>query len=132
MATRGQSDISFRKGIITASKSHEVMTKMKKVINGGGGIVNLWSSFQKVSEFLVSYLLTYLSGLRPCSTFLGGWIFAILSASLQALRFEVKSFDNFKDFKSQLTHCCQVFPGQPRSRLPATSCCVHFFMQPSL
>ena len=38
---------SFRKGIIIASKFHDVMTKMKKVV-GGGGVVNLWSSFQKV------------------------------------------------------------------------------------
>ena len=55
IATRGQSDnslwFSFRKGIITASKSHEVMTKMKKVVSGGEGVVNLWSSFQKVSGF---------------------------------------------------------------------------------
>ena len=49
MATRDQSDnslwFSFRKGIITALKSHEVMTKMRKVVSGGGGAVNLWSSF---------------------------------------------------------------------------------------
>ena len=64
--------------------------------------------------------------------FLRVGLFAILSASLQALRFEVRSLDNFKDFKSQLTHCCQVFLGRPRSRLPATSCCVHFFIQSSL
>ena len=54
-ATRGQSDnslwFSFRKGIITASKSHEVMAKMKRVVSGGGSVVNLWSSFQKVSGF---------------------------------------------------------------------------------
>ena len=55
MATRGQSDnslwFSFRKGIITASKSHEVMTKMKKVVSGGEGVVNLWSTFQNASGF---------------------------------------------------------------------------------
>ena len=42
MATRGQSDdllwFSFRKGIITASKSHEVMVKMKKAVSVGGGV----------------------------------------------------------------------------------------------
>ena len=27
------------------------MTKMKKVVSGGGGVVNSWSSFQKVSGF---------------------------------------------------------------------------------
>ena len=41
MATRGHSDnslwFSFRKGI-AASKFLEVMTKMKKVFIGGGGI----------------------------------------------------------------------------------------------
>ena len=41
----------FRKGFITALKSYEVMSKMKKVLSGGGGVVNLWSSFQKVSGF---------------------------------------------------------------------------------
>ena len=55
MVMRDQSDNSlwflFRKGIITASKSHEVLTKMKKVVSGGGGVVNLWSSFQNVSGF---------------------------------------------------------------------------------
>ena len=55
IATRGQPDnslwFSFRKGIITASKSHEVMAKMKRVVSGGGSAVNLWSSFQKVSGF---------------------------------------------------------------------------------
>ena len=35
----------------------------------------------------------------------------------------------FQDFKLQLTHCCQVFPGQPCSHLPVSSCCVHFFIQ---
>ena len=59
-------------------------------------------------------------------------LFAILSASLQVLHFEVRSFDNFKDFKSQLMHCCQVFLGGPRSRLPSTSYCVHFYIQLSL
>ena len=39
---------SFRKGTITASKPHEVMTNKKKVVSGGGGVVNLQSSFQKV------------------------------------------------------------------------------------
>ena len=42
------------------------------------------------------------------------------------------SFDNFKEFQSYLTHCCQVFLDQPCSPLPATSCCMHFFIQPSL
>ena len=48
---RGQSDnsvwFSFRKGIIIASKFHYVITKMKKVVSVWG-VVNLWSSFQKV------------------------------------------------------------------------------------
>ena len=55
MDTISQSDNSFwfsyRKGILTASKSHEVITKMKKVVGGGGGVIDLWSSFQKVSRF---------------------------------------------------------------------------------
>ena len=64
--------------------------------------------------------------------FLRVGLFAILRASLQALRFEVRSFDSFKDFKSQLTHCCQVFLSRSRSPLPATSCSLHFFIQSSL
>ena len=32
-----------RKGVITGSKGHEVILKMKKVRKGGGGVVNIWS-----------------------------------------------------------------------------------------
>ena len=81
-----------------------------------------WSSY---------YVLSYLD-LAHVPYFLPIGLFAILSVSLQALRFEVRSFDNFKDCQSQLTHCCQVFLGRPCSRLLATSCCVHFFIQSSL
>ena len=45
MARRGQSvkslQFSFGKSIITVSKSHEVMTSMKKVVSCGGGVLNL-------------------------------------------------------------------------------------------
>ena len=45
MARRGQSvkslQFSFGKSIITVSKSHEVMRSMKKVVSGGGGVLNL-------------------------------------------------------------------------------------------
>ena len=64
------------------------------------------------------YLLTYLIGLIPCYTILAGRFFAIISASFQALRFGVGSFDNLKDFKLQLTRCCQVFLGRLRFCLP--------------
>ena len=53
-----------------------------------------WSSY---------YVLSYLD-LAHVPYFLPIGLFAILSASVQALRFEVRSFDNFKDCKSQLTH----------------------------
>ena len=36
-------------------KSHEVMAKMKKVVSGWRGVVDLWSSFQKFSEFTTKY-----------------------------------------------------------------------------
>ena len=36
-----------RKGVITASKAHEVITKMKTVRKGGGGVVNIWSLKEK-------------------------------------------------------------------------------------
>ena len=38
-----------RKGVITASKVHEVIAKMKKVRKGGGGVVNIWSLKEKIS-----------------------------------------------------------------------------------
>lgn len=51
--THGQSEnenwYAYRKGVITASKAHDVLTKMDKVIKGGGGYVNMWSLNQKVS-----------------------------------------------------------------------------------
>ena len=56
--SRGQFDNSLWFlfiGFITASKSHEVMTKMKKVVSGGGGVVNLWSSFQNVSQISLRF-----------------------------------------------------------------------------
>ena len=39
----------YRKCLVTASKSHEVVTKMTKVEKGGGGTVNMWSWNQKIS-----------------------------------------------------------------------------------
>ena len=53
LITRGQSSNEewylYRKGVITGSKGHEVITKIKKVKKGGGGYVNLWQLFQNVS-----------------------------------------------------------------------------------
>ena len=51
--TMGQSEnehwFEYRKCLITASKAHEVVTKMTKVEKGGGGTVNMWSLNQKIS-----------------------------------------------------------------------------------
>lgn len=51
--TQGQSEntgwYNFRKHVISASKGHEVLTKMKKVKSGGGGFVIIWALNQKVS-----------------------------------------------------------------------------------
>jgi len=51
--TKGQSEntawFQFRKETITASKSHEIKTKMEKFITGKGGYVNMWSLCQKIS-----------------------------------------------------------------------------------
>ena len=51
--TKGQSEntawFQFRKGTVTASKSHEIMTKMEKFTKGGGIYVNMWSLSQKIS-----------------------------------------------------------------------------------
>jgi len=53
--TRGQNTntawYSFRKGVITASKGHEVKAKMVKVFKGTGGSVNMWALFQKLSGY---------------------------------------------------------------------------------
>ena len=42
-----------RKGVITASKAIEVITKMRKVRKGGGGVVNIWSLKEKNSRMTV-------------------------------------------------------------------------------
>ena len=51
--TRGQSTNEqwylYRKGVITGSKAHEVLTKMKKIETGKGGTVDIWSCKQKIS-----------------------------------------------------------------------------------
>ena len=51
--TRGQSEneswYSFRKGVITASKGHDVLTKMKKVKKSGFEVINIFSLNQKIS-----------------------------------------------------------------------------------
>ena len=89
--------------------------------------------FTKKTYFLFCLYLIQIEHMFhiSCGLGLAGFLgFAILSASLQALQFEGRSFDNFKDFKLQLTHSCQVFLGWPCSCLPITSCCVHFFIQP--
>ena len=51
--TRGQSDneawFNFRKGVITASKAHDVLTKIEKVRNKKGGVISMWSLNQNIS-----------------------------------------------------------------------------------
>ena len=37
----------FRKRPVTTSKSHEVMTNVKKIIKGGGNNRNLWCNYPK-------------------------------------------------------------------------------------
>lgn len=53
--TQGQSAnenwFNFRKGVITATKSHEVSTKINSIMRGGCGYVNMWSLNQKISGF---------------------------------------------------------------------------------
>ena len=39
-----------RKGVITASKADEVITKMEKVRKGGLGAVNIWSLKEEFLE----------------------------------------------------------------------------------
>ena len=49
----GQSEnedwFEYPKCLITASKAHEVVTKMTKVEKNGGGTVNMWSLNKKIS-----------------------------------------------------------------------------------
>ena len=51
--TRGQSENSlwydYRKAVISASKVHEVKTKMKKAKTGAGGYINMFTLIQKIS-----------------------------------------------------------------------------------
>ena len=51
--TRGQNQnqlwYACKKGVIAASKAHDIFTKMKKEIKGTGGYVNLWALNQKIS-----------------------------------------------------------------------------------
>ena len=53
VCTRGQccheQSYLCRKGVITASKAHEVITKMKNVRKEDGGVVNIWSLKEKFS-----------------------------------------------------------------------------------
>ena len=48
----GQSEneywFEYRKCLITASKGHEVVTKIIKVQKDGGGTVNMWSLIHKI------------------------------------------------------------------------------------
>ncbi len=53
ICTRGQSEnecwFTYRKGVISGSKGHEVKTKMQKLQKNGRESVNLWQVFQKIS-----------------------------------------------------------------------------------
>ena len=52
-STRGQDNntlwFEFRKVVITASKCHDILTKMTKVLKGGGGCIDMYSVNQKVT-----------------------------------------------------------------------------------
>ena len=53
--TRGQNDnllwYECRKGVISASKGHEIKTKMDKVIAGRGGYIKMFGIYQKISGY---------------------------------------------------------------------------------
>ena len=53
ICTRGQSEnecwFTYRKGVISGSKGHEVKTKMQKLQKNGRESVNFWQVFQKIS-----------------------------------------------------------------------------------
>ena len=53
VCSRGQSCIEqwylCRKGVVIASKASGIITKMKKVRKGGGGVLNIWSLKEKNS-----------------------------------------------------------------------------------
>ena len=60
MITKRQSDdtawFQFKRGTITASKPHEIKTKMEKFVKGGGGggYVNMWRLCLKISGLTTS------------------------------------------------------------------------------
>ena len=53
LLTRGQSNnklwYNYRKGVITASKAHSVLTKMNKILKPPGGCVDVWPLCQNIS-----------------------------------------------------------------------------------
>ena len=53
LLTRRQSNnklwYNYRKGVITASKAHSVLTKMNKILKPTGGCVDVWSLCQNIS-----------------------------------------------------------------------------------
>ena len=55
--TMGQSGnahwFEYHKYLITGTKAHEVVTKMTKIENDGGGAINMWSLNQKISGLVV-------------------------------------------------------------------------------
>ena len=41
---------NYRKGVITASKGHFIVTKINKVLKSTGGCVSMWSLYQNISR----------------------------------------------------------------------------------
>ena len=54
LRTRGQNNnklwSNYRKGVITASKTHSVLTKLNKILKPTGVCVDMWSLSQNISE----------------------------------------------------------------------------------
>jgi len=120
IVTRGQSSCEnwyvYRKGVITASKAHEVLTKMDKIIKGGSNYINMWSLNQKISGL------------------------AFVNPNIPALKYgrtmeeeAVNSFNHFmrkshKDFKAVecglFLHNEFPFIGASPDRMLSCSCCL--------
>ena len=83
-----------------------------------------------VTTNLALYLLTRIEPMFHISCGLGFSPFLMLLSKHYGLRWSLLTTSRI--FKLQFTHCCQVFLGRPHSHLRASSCCVHFFIQPSL
>ena len=105
----------FRKGVITGSKGHEVKTKMEKFNRGGGGYVNLWQVFQKISG------LTFINPNIPALKYGRSMEINAVNNFIDVIS---PSHKNFKVFESGLfLDKIDPFIGASPDRIVTCDCC---------